>query len=84
MDQCTVENQIKEEILKLAKKKVTMEEVDLNTDLMEDLEMDSILIVQLMLELETRFNIIFEDEDLEDDVITKYGKLSGIILKKVS
>ncbi|MCT4686730.1 acyl carrier protein [Vallitalea sp.] len=84
MDQSVVEKQIKEEIIKVTKRKIETKEINSNTDLWKDLEMDSIQIVQLMLELEKRFNIIFEDEDLEDDVIINYGKLSHIIINKVA
>lgn len=83
MEQKMIEEKLKEQIMSVSVKKVAKDEIDCNTNLIDDLGFDSVLIVQLMLELENTFNIFFEDEDIEDDTLTNYGKLRNLILKKL-
>ncbi len=83
MDVSNIEKKIKEQILVISKKKFNEEEIDVKTNLIEDLAFDSVLIVQLMLALEGVFDIIFEDEDIEDNTLTNYGKLLNLIIKKM-
>lgn len=83
MDQTIIEDKLKEQILTISKKKIDKRDINSNTNLIENLALDSVLIVQLMLELENVFNIIFEDEDIEDNTLTNYGKLLELVIKKV-
>jgi acyl carrier protein len=79
-----LEDKLKYFILEAAPKKSTAAEICATTNLITDLEFDSILIVQLMLDLEETFGFIFEDEEIEDDTLTNFKKLSDLISNKVT
>ncbi|MDF2943098.1 MAG: Phosphopantetheine attachment site [Herbinix sp.] len=52
--------------------------------LTKDLEFDSILVIQLIVELENQFGIEFTDDDLDLDKLTIYGKLKETVESKIS
>ena len=60
-----------------------MESISLETRLVENLGFDSISIMQLIVEIENQFGIIFEYNDLNFDTINKYCNLIMYILCKL-
>ena len=52
-------------------------------DLRETLGFDSILMVQLVVELESAFEIEFDLENLDIDILRYYSKLKNIINEKI-
>jgi acyl carrier protein len=60
-----------------------MESIDPNADLVEDLGFDSLATIKLISDIESRFDIEFEVDELVYDVIGRYGTLLENILKKL-
>ena len=54
------------------------------TNLLDDLSFDSVLVVSMIVEIESEFGIILEDDDLELDILTNIGPLEKMIRSKVS
>lgn len=54
------------------------------TNLLDDLSFDSVLVVSMIVEIESEFGIILEDDDLELDTLTNIGPLEKMIRSKVS
>lgn len=54
-------------------------EINENTNLIYDLGFDSFKLVTLIIEVETHFNIIIEDNDLDIDKIALVGYLNKLI-----
>lgn len=74
---------LKKIVIKHARKKVNENELTENTDLLKDLCYESINIVQLMTDLEANFDFVFEDDEIDFDVICNFGKLSKFVQMKV-
>lgn len=55
---------------------------NIECDLMNDLGLDSLLMVQLIVEVENVFEIEFELDELDVNILRKYQKLRKYILKK--
>ncbi len=78
---------IKEELVSLIKcncgssKEICISE---NTDFIQDLQMDSIAIMQLIVDAEEYFNISFDDVDLLTENFSQFGKFSRLIEKMIS
>ena len=53
------------------------------TNLLEDLSFDSVLVVSMIVEIESEFGIVLDDEDLELDILTNIGPLEKMISSKV-
>lgn len=64
--------------------KIDVDQIREQTNLIDDLGFDSITIVLLIVEIETKFRIVFEDENLELDVLSSVNKLLNIINQKTS
>ena len=60
-----------------------MESIDPNADLVEDLGFDSLATIKLISDIESRYDIEFEVDELVYDVIGRYGTLLENILKKL-
>lgn len=54
------------------------------TNLLDDLSFDSVLVVSMIVEIESEFGIILEDDDLELDNLTNIGPLEKMIRSKVA
>ena len=54
------------------------------SNLLGDLELDSVAIMQLILGIEKEFDIKIEDYELESDVFSRVGNLIDIIERKVN
>ncbi|MFC5775602.1 acyl carrier protein [Ectobacillus antri] len=74
---------LKEIVVQNAKNKGDEIELTENTDLLKDLGYQSINVVQLMADLEEHFDFVFEDDEIDFDVICNFGKLSKFIQMKV-
>ena len=55
---------------------------NIECDLMNDLGLDSLLMVQLIVEVEIVLEIVFELDELDVNILRKYQKLRKYILKK--
>lgn len=64
--------------------KIDVDQIREQTNLIDDLSFDSITIVLLIVEIETKFRIVFEDENLELAVLSSVNKLLNIINQKTS
>ena len=56
---------IEEKIIELIKEELNVEEFDLDADLVEEYEVDSISLLDFFMSVEDEFDIEFEDEELE-------------------
>ena len=54
------------------------------TNLIDDLSFDSVLVVSMIVEIESEFGIVLDDEDLELDTLTNFGPLEKMIRSKAS
>lgn len=50
-----------------------------NTDLVDDLEYDSLLFVELIIEIENEFDVEVPDEMLDIDILRNYGHLESFV-----
>lgn len=55
-----------------------------DSDLIIDFEFDSIQIVGLIVEIESEFNILLEDEDMNLNILGKFSNLAAMIEKRTS
>ena len=60
-----------------------MESIDPNADFVEDLGFDSLSTIRLVSEIEKKFGIEFEIDELVYDVIGRYGTLLDNVLRKI-
>lgn len=51
-----------------------------DTDLVDDLQYDSLMFVELIIKIENEFNIEIPDEMLDIDVLRKYGFLENFLI----
>lgn len=55
-----------------------------DTDLITELGFDSLTIVQLVSDIESKFNIDFDVEELVSEVIEKFGTLLDKVMEKIT
>lgn len=80
-----IENELKKIICKITKKSINdLDEINEETDLVMDLNFDSIEMVQLIVDLEVNFGIEIDMEDIEVEVLSKYKLLKDLIISKVN
>ncbi len=71
-----MEAKLKDLVLASAKRQeLTREDINEQTDLVDDLEFDSISFVKLVVDIENLFGIEFDDDMLDYEILTSYGKL---------
>lgn len=77
---------ITEKLLLLVKKysKVDDETYPQNTQLAKDLGIDSIMLLQLIVDIEDEFDISISDEELDSDLIGSFGGLEELVKSKIS
>jgi len=73
---------IKDIIVKNSLKAICADEINENTSLI-DLGFDSIRIVEMIFELESMFEIVMEDEDIDMEAFARFGPLEELIARKV-
>lgn len=54
------------------------------TNLIDDLSFDSVLMVSMIVEIESEFGIVLDDDDLELDILSNVAQLEKMINKKVT
>lgn len=54
------------------------------TNLIDDLSFDSVLMVSMIVEIESEFGIVLDDDDLELDILSNVAQLEKMINKKVA
>lgn len=77
-----LENKVKAIVAKNSNENIAIEHINEKIRLIEDLGYDSIQLITMIVDLETDFNIMFEDEDLEVDKLNKVNNLIDIIKEK--
>ena len=60
------------------------DQINEDADLLTDLGLDSVAILQLILGVETEFNITIKDHELDSEVFSKMAKLIDIIEGKLN
>lgn len=79
-----VEMKIKEIIMKLSRKEVLENLIIDDLDLINELDFDSLQIVELIVEIENEFNIVIEDEDMDLEILSKFRNLNILVEKRMS
>ncbi len=79
-----IQKELKSIIIAIARNEVTDESISNETVLTNDLGFDSVQIVSLIVEIESYFGIVIDDEDLDLDKISVFGSLIELVTKKVS
>lgn len=77
-----IKMEIKEMIAK-ANGEFTVTEIKDDTNLLLDLGFDSIMLVQLLADIEERYNILIKDEDMDTDILYIVSSLVKTIEKYV-
>lgn len=78
------QNKLLEIVKKSAGKDVSKVEFTESTLLTKHLGYDSIKVVQLIVDIEETFGIAIEDDDLDFDVLLKYGSLQAFIAERLA
>ncbi len=75
---------LKEVIIKNSLKDISAHEIGELTDLSQDFNFDSVMIVKMIVDLEEAFGITIDDLELDMDVLTKFSRLKELINQKMS
>jgi acyl carrier protein len=81
---CNIEKKLTEAIVEISGGKVSETDINENSNLIDDLRFDSILLIQLIVEIEEKFNIEINDEDMSFDRLTNLASLKELITKKIN
>lgn len=76
----TSEERLKNIIKNNTKKSINVDNINDDTDLILDLEFNSMSIIQLVVDIETEFNIELNDDILISDILTSYKKLKENVI----
>jgi len=79
-----IEVRLKKVIVKNSRKEILDNEIADNSSLTADFGVDSLQMIEMIVDIESEFDITIDDEDTEMDVLTKYGPLKELIIKKIS
>lgn len=79
-----IDKKLKEVIVKVADIKMDSCVIEKNTNLIDDLFFDSILLVNLISEIEEEFKIKLEDKYLDVELLTVYDSLYKMITSLVN
>lgn len=82
MDTSEVQSKVVEVIGRYAKNKEALESVTVDTNILEDLKVNSARLVDVILDLEDEFDIEVEDEDA--DAVNTVGDAVALIQSKVA
>lgn len=83
MDLRAAEQQLKRLVLENTLSLEQTEDIGDETDLINDLNYDSIAAIQLIVDIENTFNIEVEDAYLSLEAIAQFGKLKSGILRQL-
>lgn len=79
-----VEAELKKIIGSLIGMESDSESITEETNLLKDLGFDSILLVQLIAEIEDEFQIVFKDSDMDVDKLYKFSELTSTVKKYIA
>ena len=77
-------DKLKNIVISCSKREINRNDIDESTNLIDDLSYDSVKIIELILKIEVDFDIEFDDDDLEIDVLSNFGRLAEIIQFKLT
>jgi acyl carrier protein len=77
-----VDTRLKNIIINNSKKVIDLSEICTNTNIVDAFGFDSMLLIQMIVDIESEFGIIIEDEDMEMDKLSSYGFLYNLINNK--
>ncbi len=80
----TVDERLKTIILSTMRIGIDLEDIEEETDLINDLLFDSIQVLRLISRIEEEFAITIENEDSLVELVQNYGSLKGFIEKTVA
>lgn len=72
------------EILKLKEIEIGSININDQTSLTDDLQYNSMEFIQLIVNIENRFNFTFDDEYMNYEIINKYKNLKDYIINKIN
>lgn len=75
---------LKEIIVEICPIDISHSEILDSSDLNIDFNFNSIEFIELIVELETRFGIEFEDEDMDIEKLVIYSSLSNLIERRIN
>lgn len=78
------ENKIKELVLKNSTLKISIEDINNESNLISDFGYDSITIIQCIIEIEKEFKFDFEDEHLNIELFTKFQNLINYVDNRIN
>jgi Phosphopantetheine attachment site. len=80
----TIDERLKTIILEIMRIGIDLEDIEEDTDLINDLLFDSIQVLRLISSIEDEFKITIENEDSLVDLVQNYGALREFIEKAVT
>lgn len=78
----TISSQLKRIIIDIKGEIISPEEVRDDFNLIEDMEFDSLKMIELILNIEEVFNIEIDDEELEIETLSNFQSILLLIQKK--
>lgn len=75
---------IKETVVSTLNYRIEISDITDETNLLNDLNIDSLAYVQIIIELEEKFNIEMDDEIMDLDAMQIYNNFVNAIIKEVS
>ena len=79
-----VDLELKRIIIRISGEDLLLDDISCETILTSDLEFNSVKMISLIVEIESFFNIRFDDEDLDLGKISVYGSLYKMVEKMVN
>lgn len=80
-----MEDKLKDLVLASAKRQeLTRDDLTEQTDLVDDLAFNSIDLVKLVVDIENVFDIEFDDELMDYEILTSYGNLREYVRRALS
>ena len=78
-----IDAKLKPIVIKLADNLIKSEDINDDSHLISDFGYDSIQTIQLVVEIEKKFKMEFDDEDLTNETFVTYGSLKKTLAKKL-
>jgi acyl carrier protein len=83
MNSC-LDERLKEVIRRNSRRPTEVDEITSETDLVDDLALDSILIVNLFADLEEEFNITIHAHEITTPILSKYRLLQDYVMGRIA